>query len=183
MKNKVLAVLFYSVCLLSCLDQNYKKRDIHSLVNEWNKKEIKFPENIYFTKYITDTIHYDFIQTDYKILFYMDSIGCLECKLKLHRWKHLIADFDSTLNTSISYIFLLDTKHIEKIKDILHENEFDYPVCVDMNGEFQKINYFPEDNRFHVFLLNKENRIVAIGNPTKNETIKEIYKRTIKMYH
>lgn len=180
MINKIYFVLLLcSINLLSCFEQNYKRQNIRSIVNEMNGREIKIPEKVYFTKYITDTIKYDFEQSDYKLLFYADSIGCLECKLKLNRWKHLILDFNSISNVSISYLFFINIKDTEKIKEILYENEFDHPICIDINGEFRKINYILEDDHFHVFLLNRNNCIVAIGNPVKNDVIKDLYKKII----
>lgn len=183
MKNSVSIVLFLSVwlCLSACIEQGKKRTDIRSLAKEWDGKEVRFPEKIYFTRYVTDTVPYDFKQSDYKIVLYMDSIGCLGCKLKLHRWKQLMADFDSTCQTSISYLFFLDTKRLEKIEETLEENRFDHPVCIDVNSEFQRLNHVPEDDRFHAFLLNKENRVVAVGNPVTNEEIKVFYKKVMQM--
>ena len=37
----------------------------------------------------------------------------------------------------------------------------------------------PEDAMFHTFLLDRENRIVLVGNPVHNEKLWELYKNTI----
>ncbi len=39
---------------------------------------------------------------------YVDSIGCISCKLKLAKWKQFIVDVDSLSekNTSFSFYFL-----------------------------------------------------------------------------
>lgn len=39
---------------------------------------------------------------------------------------------------------------------------------------------FPRNKALHTFLLNKKNKIVAIGNPIENPNIKKLYLKTLK---
>lgn len=43
-----------------------------------------------------------------------------------------------------------------------------------------KLNHFPTDMAFHTFLLDKENKVVAIGNPIHNSKVKELYLKIIQ---
>ena len=63
--------------LMSCLN---KDNNIVSLLKEWEQKEILFPKEMYFTTMLRDTTYYN-LQSEYKILAYVDSIGCTSCKL------------------------------------------------------------------------------------------------------
>ena len=38
---------------------------------------------------------------DYKVVTYIDSVGCTSCKLQLPRWKQFMQEVDSTLNRPI----------------------------------------------------------------------------------
>lgn len=51
---------------------------------------------------------------------------------------------------------------------------------VDTIGAFTEANPdFPEDERLHVFLLNKENRVVLAGNPVENKKMRNLMRQTI----
>ena len=54
------------------------------MVKSWQEKEIIFPEGLIFTKYGKDTVQYNIPVSNYKIIMYVDSVGCTSCKLQLH---------------------------------------------------------------------------------------------------
>ena len=41
--------------------------------------------------------------------------------------------------------------------------------------KFNILNHFPSEKAFQTFLLNKKNKIIAIGNPILNPKVKELY--------
>lgn len=59
-------------------------------------------------------------------------------------------------------------------------SHFDYPVCIDEQDSLNKLNDFPTEMAFHTFLLDKSNKIIAIGNPIHNPKIKELYLKIIQ---
>lgn len=91
MKTLNLIILVLLPIFFSCKnEQKEKEKQIAQLVSEWQGKQIVFPENSIFTRYLTDTTDYQIPQSEYKVLIYVDSIGCTSCKLQLHKWKELI---------------------------------------------------------------------------------------------
>jgi len=50
-----------------------------------------------------------------------------------------------------------------------------YPVCFDEKDDFNRLNHFPGEMTFQTFLLDKDNKVVAIGNPVHNPKLKELY--------
>lgn len=52
---------------------------------------------------------------------------------------------------------------------------FVYPICIDTLDVLNKINHFPSDMQYQTFLLDKNNKVMAIGNPMQNPRIKELY--------
>ena len=58
--------------LFSC--QNPAKDHITQLVEEWQGKEVRFPENPVFTRQLKDTVDYRIPEAEYKVLVYVDSI-------------------------------------------------------------------------------------------------------------
>ena len=51
---------------------------------------------------------------------------------------------------------------------------------MDENDSFNKLNHFPSDMTFQTFLLNWNNKVLAIGNPIHNPKIRELYIRIIR---
>ena len=163
-------VLFFSV---SCKDKTKKK--ITQLVEHWQGKEIIFPSDMIFTRYLTDTVDYQIPQSDYKILIYVDTIGCASCKLQLPKWKELIAQVDSLTDKQIPFLFFLHPKDLKEIRYILKRDGFNFPVCIDKEDKLNKQNNFPSDITFQTFLLDKNNKVVVIGNPIHNLAVKDLY--------
>ena len=148
------------------------------LYTHWVGREIVFPQNVYPTRLVSDTI-WDFPLTDFKILNYIDSIGCLSCKSQLPLWDSLISDFSFLSSANVSVIINMHPKDIHDAKYAVRKNSFTHPVFVDLNDSLNKLNHFPSDPRFHCFLLDENNKVILIGNPVQNPKIKELYLRTI----
>lgn len=176
MRNVVL-ILFSFLFLFSCLDD--KKHDIESLVKEWNNKEILFPENPVFTRFVTDTIPYRIPKTDYKVVIFVDSVGCVSCKLQLPEWKEFMHEVDSLSDGNIPFLFFFQTKDVGELRYILRRDNFSHPVCIDTEDSFYRLNRFPREMMFQTFLVNFENRVKVIGNPIHNLSIKDLYLKEI----
>lgn len=170
----VLILLFLSIVLNGCKNNNQKK-EITQIVKEWQNKEVVFPANMIFTKYGKDTIEYEIPPSSYKILMYVDSIGCTSCKLQLHKWKEFIQEVDSLTYGAVPVIFVFHPKDLREISYLLKRDGIDVPVCVDVDDELNVINRFPSHQQFQTFLLNDENKVLYIGNPIHNTRIKEMY--------
>ena len=59
--------------LISCKENNHKQ-EITQIIQEWQGKEIVFPENIIFTQYGKDTIPFKISDSEYKVVIYVDSV-------------------------------------------------------------------------------------------------------------
>ena len=159
--------------LASC--QESREEAMLRLVNEWNGKEIKFPSRSVFTIQGKDTVDFEFKDADYKVVTYIDSVGCTSCKLQLHRWKQLVAEVDSLTGGSVPFLFYFHPKDMKELRYLTRRDKFTYPVCFDEQDELNRLNRFPSDMTFQTFLLDKENKVVAIGNPILNPKVKELY--------
>lgn len=167
---------FSILIFISC--SNSQRDTILSIFEEWEQKEIKFPSNTVFTKLACDTVKMD-TQTEYKILTYIDSVGCTSCKLQMPLWKKFIFEMDSISNTNIAILFYIYPKDRKQIEYLLKRDRFDYPVCIDEADSLNILNQFSPDSRFHTFLLDRNNRVLAIGNPVHNPKIRELYLKII----
>lgn len=173
MMNKttlLLLLLFISSC------KETEQERITRLVREWEGKEIIFPEHVNFSILGKDTLYQGLKQMrNYSIITYVDSIGCISCKLKLHDWTGIIHELDSITNSSVPVFFFLHPNSVKSMHNILKQHNFDYPVCIDEKDSFNILNQFPSEMMFQTFLLDKDNRVIAIGNPVNNSKIKDLY--------
>ena len=165
----ILILALFSSCKES------EKDKISRLVSEWEGKEIFFPAHSIFTIQGKDTVDFSFLNSEYKVVTYIDSIGCTSCKLQLPRWKQFMHEVDSTMNGSIPFVFYFHPKDMKELHYITRRDAFNYPVCFDEKDDFNELNHFPVEMTFQTFLLDKENKVVAIGNPIHNPKIKELY--------
>ena len=167
-----LIILLLTIFLSACQDK--QKEIITLLVKEWQGKQILFPENMVFTRFASDTTNFVIPTSDYKVLVFVDSIGCTSCKLQLSRWKEFIRYTDSISQKNIPLFFFQFDDQWE-IHSLLIRENFDKPICLDRSDSLNQLNHFPKDIRFQVFLLDKNNKVVVIGNPVHNPNVKELY--------
>lgn len=180
MKSLNLILLVLLPIFFSCKnEQKEKEKQIAQLVNEWQGKQIVFPENSIFTRYLTDTTDYQIPQSEYKVLIYVDSIGCTSCKLQLHKWKELIEYADSVTQNKVPFLFFFHPKDAKEIRYLLKRDSFDHPICIDLDDRLNKLNKFPADMTFQTFLLDQNNKVAILGNPVHNTAVKELYLKQI----
>ena len=62
---KIYFLMCMLLTLLSC--QNSTQKHITELVEEWQGKEVRFPENPVFTRQLKDTVDYRIPEAEYKV--------------------------------------------------------------------------------------------------------------------
>src|SRR5690554_324480 len=173
MKHISILIITLLSVLSACQDKN--KQEITQIIKEWQGKEIVFPENPIFTQFGNDTITYQIPESEYKIVLYVDSVGCTSCILQLHKWKELIEEVDSLSGGTVPVLFFFHPKDTREIAYLLKRDDITIPVCIDEKDHFNSINNFPTNQSFQCFLLDKDSKVVFIGNPVHNTRIKEMY--------
>lgn len=168
--------LFFILLLFVTSCQDNKKEQLLHLVKEWQGKEIRFPEKPVFTRFVTDTTDYRIpAAADYKVVVYVDSIGCVSCKLQLGKWKEFIAQVDSTTDGNVPFLFFFQSKDNNELRYILKRDNFTLPVCVDTDNHFYNLNHFPGEMTFQTFLVDRDNHVKVIGNPIHNLSVRDLY--------
>ena len=175
---KYLAWLLLFAVFASC--KNTSNVDmVAKIVNEWQGKEVLFPEKTVFTIFGQDTVDFSFRNADYKVVSYVDSIGCVSCKLQLDTWKSVMQRIDSVADVRVPFIFVFAPG---KLRDVLYATKssgFDYPIMLDMKNEFNALNHFPANFNFQTMLLDKDDKVIAIGNPVQSPKILDLYQSII----
>lgn len=179
MKNILMIFCLLIIGLYSCV--NLKNDEGLEMVKRWIGREIIFPNNMAFTEFGKDTImHFWPFHSNYSIILYADSIGCLSCRLQLGEWKNFMKKCDSISGKHIPVLIYLGSDNMHEISHVLKRDNFTYPICIDSKDSLNKLNHFPTDMAFQTFLLDKHNQVLAIGNPIHNPKIKELYLKIIQ---
>lgn len=153
-------------------------KDVHALVKYWTERKIEIPSQCVFVVNAVDTVVLD-NKHIFSVVNYIDSIGCIRCKSQLPAWKNFIDEIRSIFGDKISVMLFMHPHKLVDAKYAIQKDTFPYPICIDLNDELNKLNHFPDDDRFRCFLLDENNRVVLIGNPVHNPKIKDLYIRTI----
>ena len=159
--------------LASCSES--REEAMLRLVNEWKDKSVIIPVRSVFTVQGKDVVDFNYRDAEYKILVYTDSVGCTSCKLQLPKWKRMIVEVDSLTGGSVPFLFYFHPKDPKELRFYLRRDNFTYPVCFEEDDYINRLNRFPSDMTFQTMLLNKENKVVAIGSPVLNPKIKDLY--------
>ncbi|MCQ2975185.1 MAG: DUF1573 domain-containing protein [Bacteroidales bacterium] len=172
--------IYILICCIFCVACNINQNYIN-IIKEWSNKTIELP-NLNFTKFGLDTIDYE-SNKELKILFYIDSTGCTNCKMRLIDWNSFLHFIDDYTNNRCAKLFIINPKNkkneILEIRSNLRLANFEHPVIIDYKNKIYNLNNFPSEEYFHCFLLDSNNRVILIGNPVQNPKIKDLYIRTI----
>ena len=174
------AIVF--IVLFSACKKNERRDEALKIVSEWIGKEIRFTGNLPCYVLGRDTLTELFNEKlikEFKVLLYVDSTGCSSCRLKLFEWKKLIEEADSLFGESIGFLLFFQPKNVQEIIYMSKRSGFDYPIFIDTKGEMNRLNEFSQNELYQCFLLDKDNKVLSVGNPTLNTAIWELFKSQI----
>ena len=166
-----LLLLFFQ----SCINEKKYSKDAESIF----VKNI-IGEKIIFSKSIKQIENEDsFVlnkQSKYNVITYYDG-DCGVCYLQLSKWSEFIKSL-KRINNDISFKYILSGNSKAVVKANLEEINFDLVnVYYDEKNEFVNKYPFLVDKRYEnsSILIEKNNKIVYIGNPTVSNDILNKY--------
>ena len=181
MSTKLLIIMMFIVFCLSSCKQNKRWDSASKIVSEWTGKEIKFSEVLSCISIERDTSCIDVQNDNFKIVLYVDSLGCTNCRLSLSTWKKIMKESDSVFIRKPEFVFIFQPKKRDEkeLSLIFRNNGFSHPVFIDQENETDRMNKFPSKPEYQCFLLDKDNKVIMVGNPATNSGIWILYKRII----
>ena len=172
-----LYLLMICVMLAGCSEKNSEQR---SMVEEWIGKEIRFPENLVCQIGSSHLDLNDILSGSYyKIVTFIDSAGCVPCRMKMNSWTEFLDKVNSIPDNDVRFLMILNTSEIKNMTYLLNRDRFLHPVSLDKDNAFFNLNGLSDKEQYQTFLLDCENRIVALGSPVDNPKIEKFYLRTL----
>lgn len=176
MKNSLSILSLFCFVLLSC---NNVQQETKQILKKWYNKEIIIPSSLKPQIFNRDTNCTDLLNKEFKILLHVNPGGCSECKLKLFKWFQIIEEC-KYLENKLSFLIVVNSPNIQQIRVIAIQNKFQYPIFYDINGKMDSLNQFPVNENLRCFLLNRENKVILMGNPVNNPQLLKLYLNKIK---
>lgn len=169
-------VAFFVFCLtLLCSCEGGKESKMDKMVGNWRGKAIAFPAHSTFTIQCNDTVDFAFPDFDYRIVTYIDSIGCASENFELTHWSEFMNEMDSLTDGDVHFVFYFNSKDKQKLRYITLRDNFTYPICFDDKGLFDGLNQFSKEFPIQSFLLDTEDKVLTVGDPINNNKTKELY--------
>lgn len=114
----------------------------------------------------------------YTLLVYVDSAQCSECFVKgLAEWNQMLR-LENDKRYDVQFVFIMEALKGKGnlLQRHLDESDFKHEVLIDEKACFRKANsQIPQDNIYHTFLLDRDYKIILVGNPLHNENIKKLF--------
>lgn len=116
-----------------------------------------------------------------KLIFYFSPERCTSCTVdRLGDYESI---FNLTVEDAFSPIIIFSSKNALEYKVLITElqiRSLPYPVYIDKQNIFQQLNsQLPKDTRYHSFLLDKNNRVVLVGNPLASDAMWSLFRSTL----
>lgn len=114
----------------------------------------------------------------FTLIVYNDESECISCNVNnLNEWHRFLTQVYSLDNgVKVCFVFSPEIESVDEIRALLQRQCFGHPVFVDSAHVFEKANpWIPKESIFHIFLLDKNNKIVLVGNPLQNQKINQLF--------
>jgi hypothetical protein len=114
------------------------------------------------------------------IIVYIDSSSCEDCSIsRALNIRGFELELKQKLIGDIPFLFIFNTQDIWTLEKRLHDFGFYHYYFVDYESTFLRKNKIPADKRFHTFLLDENNKVVLVGNPSTNQKVRDLYNKVL----
>ena len=183
MKSSTLLLLITTLLALLLLGCTNNTKEITANLQKLQSAPITVNTDKMAAYFDGDTITNPTFQSDaMKMVFYVDSTLCNSCNMKLlHEWQPTISQTkECNDNVDFFFIFSPSKKDIRTTKMTIKNSILENPIYLDTLGLFRKSNpHIPSNPNLHTFLLDKDNKVILVGNPLTNPKINEMFFKLI----
>lgn len=170
--------LLASGCHHSPAENSYM--DVGACIEQWVGKVVDLPDTIgwFTTDGISANTH--FPSEDFKIVRYVGAGGCTSCRLRVMRYGKIVKELSDSAKSPIGFVCIVNPKEVEELQQILHrDNLAGLTMWIDSTDTINKINGFPAIESLQTFLIDRDNRVLAIGDPAINPKVMQLYTRIL----
>lgn len=171
---KYYIVLVSSLVFLSCSEGNSIKRQISKMC----EREILINTDDMVACHVLDSLSTNEKDSKLKMVLWADSTECSQCYIRnLDLWKGY-ANIEREIPKGIVFYFIFETapEKMGKLFSLIQTTQLNHTIYVDTAQVFRRNNpNIPTDVLYHTFLLDSNNKVILVGNPTKNKSIRYLF--------
>jgi len=167
--KKIVCLVLLCMSLFSC-NSDYK---LHALMNEWIGKKLVLNDDARKAMNANDSL-----RIDYTIVAYVDSTVCMSCRFG--GWQRLVNEMSMYSDNHINSLLIMSAGASKNLENDININNYNLPYVIDKGDSLLKKNDFPESDIFRTFLLDKDGKVVVMGNPLLNDKIYEMFKKHVE---
>lgn len=185
MKKVTLSIIILvSILSISCKNKETKRVEETKVgIRNILGKTLNTPNLEIYNPFDKNVTYQDMNTSEYKIYSSINA-SCGTCISRINLWSNIVDDF-ALIKVPIILVLNSDDnfelfKYLCEKKDI---KSFKYPFFFDKYKDFINKNKFMKSNKmFETVLVDKNNKIIALGNPAISKTIKDLYIKEIKKH-
>ncbi len=180
-------VIFICVCcaiVIFVLMQilNLRLDDKKRLVELLSSETITVPYDKFIHLKPEENSQHKITNPKFHLIVYYDSTVCASCVLKtINEWNGSL-DKARCYSTNIVFIFSVKNEDVA-INDVNRYYKcsgFCQDIYLDSCEAFVNSNKaIPESPLYHTFVINKEGKVLMVGNPFQNEKMEELFKKVM----
>lgn len=166
----LLCILLFQI---GCKETSQKTKN---LVNLWIGKKIILPDKNLMRRIEKGSPN--LLYKKLKIITFIDG-DCSVCVDELQEWKKLLKKIDTA---KVGFVCLINSNDklitFERLDSL--EIHLEHPYFYDERDSLRIKNAIPDDKLFQTFLVNEQNEVLLLGNPTRHKKMEALYLKEIK---
>lgn len=180
----VLSLSFFLMCNVRCSCDRISKiqqekrelAQIETSVNTWLGRKIQIDPTVGYLTARGDSDEIELPSVDFRLIRYIDSEGCTSCRMQMRRCRDAQRELSASAATEVGFLYIISPDNIGELTSILaRDNIGNLPVLVDMSDSLNRMNGFPEADGLRTFLVDRDNRVLGVGDPAVNPQIMRLY--------
>lgn len=180
MKLSYVIALIFVIINSSCIGNKDKKswnKTVVSMVNKWHDKKIYLPDSLPMIEASNDSSIFllSNLKNKYKLVTFINA-ECSVCLIHFKFWEEFVREIGHD-NIMCDFVFLVSKKFVNG--EVIRNTGFTQPYVIDDETLFISENEL-WDKRFQCVLLNENNQVIIIGDPTLNPKLKDYYNLKIR---
>lgn len=169
--------LLFTICFViaSFMTKRLKQQE------ETFSKEVVIPLDSFLI--LNSFIHEDTCHYQYHIVSFYDSTECYSCLMRhFSEMNERIMEYKRKYSLDYIVIMEISSERLTQRRKEFLRSQFESPFYIDTANVFRKCNpLFSQDydRQLHNFVINKDNKVVMIGNPLKSYKLEETLRKLI----
>lgn len=153
---------FFLIFTVGCTNHN---KSIESKIRNMVGSHVEFPKG-----FEQDT-------TEFIIASYVDSLGCVPCRIRIDDWHEFINNICNLQHKSFKVVFIAHPEsHRDVVKLLKAYGISNVRVLKDVDGTWKKLYMqFDKDDRLNTWLINSKHELIICGSPFINDGMEQLY--------